>query len=370
MIRVNQMLMKPEDNFSTCATNNCSLIVEQKQVPVFQNKVFPTRPEALQADKGKVELVQSDQSGFIFNRLFNPAIMNYDENYQNEQGNSAVFRDHLNHVLDLLKSLGVANKKIVEIGSGKGAFFEMMLREGFDCTGYDPTYEGNNPRIIKDYFSSKYTGVNADVIIMRHTLEHIPQPFSFIHTIAQANDYQGFLFVEVPTFDWIAEKKSFWDVFYEHCNYFTENTLALMFGDATTGSLFGGQYIYLWADLSLLRPTILPQKVQRPDFSGMQRNIDQSIEFIKSHPSIAVWGAGGKGSTYLNLIDPGRTLINYVIDINPAKQSRFIACTGHAIHSPQILDTDPVENILVMNEIYLPEIRETVGNHHIHLFNL
>jgi hypothetical protein len=359
-----------EDNFSTCKNGDCALIVEQKQVPVFQNKVYPSLSEALKAETGKVQLVQSNQSGFIFNRLFNPDIMNYDENYQNEQGNSSVFKEHLSHVLGILKSFSIADKKIVEVGCGKGVFFEMMLKEGFDCTGFDPTYEGNNPRIRKDYFNEKYNDVNADVIIMRHTLEHIPNPFSFIHSIAKANNYKGYLFVEVPTFDWISEKKSFWDVFYEHCNYFTEKTLSIMFEHATTGNFFGGQYIYLWADLSGLRNKIPQQEITKPDFSEVQKNVDEFIAFLKANKSIAIWGAGAKGSTYLNLVDPDRKLVQYVIDINPVKQSKFIACTGHPIYSPAILDSDKVNNILVMNENYLEEIRESLKTYSINIFNL
>ena len=120
--------------------------------------------------------------------------------------------------MQLLKSFGIENKKIVEVGCGKGVFFNMMLDEGIDCWGFDPTYEGNNERIKKEYFDESQKGIAADVIIMRHTLEHITRPFSFLHTIAKANEYKGFLFVEVPTFDWIADKNAFWDIFYEHCN--------------------------------------------------------------------------------------------------------------------------------------------------------
>ena len=41
--------------------------------------------------------------------------------------------------------------------------------------------------------------------------------------------------------------------------------------------------------------------------------------------SFAVWGAGAKGSTFLNLLDKERKAVKYVIDINPAKQNKFIA---------------------------------------------
>jgi hypothetical protein len=356
------------DNFSD--KNDCTLIYKQSKVPVFQNKIYETLEEALAAQVGLVELVQSRQSGFVFNNKFDPDIMNYDANYQNEQSNSMVFQEHIQFVLDLLKSFGLNNKKIIEIGCGKGIFFEKMLGEGLDCWGFDPTYEGNNPKIIKEYFSEVYNDINADVIIMRHTLEHIPNPFSFIHEIAKANNFRGHLFVEVPTFDWIVNKKAFWDIFYEHCNYFTELTLGSMFDDALTGSFFGGQYIYLWADMSKLRSEIPEQQFVKYNNLIFSETLEKYNELIRNNGSFAIWGAGAKGSTFLNLLDQERDKISYVIDINPAKQNKHIACTGHKIYPPSILETLPVQNVLVMNENYISEIKETIKKLNINIYNL
>jgi hypothetical protein len=206
---------------------------------------------------------------------------------------------------------------------------------------------------------------------MRHTLEHIPNPFSFIHTIAKANGYRGVLFVEVPTFNWIVEKNAFWDVFYEHCNYFTEQSMSAMFDDAITGTFFGGQYMYLWADLSKLRATI-PTGISFNSRKGLvfEEKLRYYKDFLKNAGSLAIWGAGAKGSTFLNLLDKNKEKVSFVIDINPKKQNHFIGGTGHPIFSPSILDEKPVSHILVMNENYMGEIQETVGNRPIHLHHL
>lgn len=354
--------MMVKDNFSIDADAEYFPVFQQNNVPLFQNKVYPSREEALDAATGKVELVQSSLSGFIFNKTFDPQLMNYDQHYQNEQSNSVVFQEHLQSVLNLLKSFGIEGKKVVEVGCGKGVFFEMMLNAGIDCWGFDPTYEGKNQRIKKEYFDEKQNDINADVIIMRHTLEHIPQPFSFLHTIARANHYTGFLFVEVPTFDWIVKKNAFWDIFYEHCNYFTETSLGSIFDYAKTGSFFGGQYIYLWADLSRLKMTITPgANFSRMQFLSFNKKLDEYKSKLNENTSIAIWGAGAKGSTFLNLLDKGRKFIQYVIDINPAKQNRFVAGTGHAILAPSCLQERPVDNILIMNENYIEEIKKQLA---------
>ena len=358
--------MTINDNFSGNTDDKLETIFKQGSVPIFQNKVYPTRELALTAEKSEVELVQSLVSGFIFNKEFNPGVMNYDVHYQNEQANSDFFKQHLSGVFELLRSFGIENKKVVEVGCGKGVFFEMMLNKGIDCWGFDPTYEGDNPRIKKEYFDETQSGVGADVIIMRHTLEHIPQPFSFLHTIAKANNHKGFLFVEVPTFDWIVQKNAFWDIFYEHCNYFTEESLAVMFDDAITGNFFNGQYIYLWADLSKIKSTISDHTVfTKYDTSAFRQKMESYKEVLSKPGSFAIWGAGAKGSTFLNQLDKEGKLVEYVIDINPSKQNKFIAGTGHPIYHPDILSKRPVEHILIMNENYLDEIKQQIAQYHI-----
>jgi Methyltransferase domain/C-methyltransferase C-terminal domain len=358
------------DNFSTCDSDS-PIIFKQNNIPIFQNKVYETETKALKAVMGDVELVQSMWSGFIFNKAFDLGLMQYDENYQNEQSKSLVFQKHLDSVLRLLLAFGMRERRVVEIGTGKGVFFELLLKEGIDCWGFDPTYEGSNERIIKEYFSDKYNNINADIIIMRHTLEHIPMPFSFIHTIAKANQYKGYLFIEVPTFDWIVKKNAFWDIFYEHCNYFTQHSLCSMFDQAISGDLFGGQYIYLWADLSTLRSSIPKgQNFDTRTDLELQDTLDYYFHFLKSSGSMAVWGAGAKGSTFLNLLDPKREYVSYVIDINPAKQNRYIAGTGHVIFPPEALQSKPVENILIMNENYFDEIESSQRNVNIKLLKL
>jgi hypothetical protein len=348
-----------QDNFSNPATGYTSLFTQQ-QVPLFQNKVYPTQAAALQAEVGEVELVQSAVSGFVYNLKFNPDLMHYDANYQNEQASSGVFQQHLHNVLAQLESYGLEGKKVVEIGCGKGHFFEMMLSKNIDCIGFDPTYEGNHPKIRKEYFTEK-SAIQADVIILRHTLEHIASPFGFLHQIAKANGYKGKIFIEVPTFDWILQKEAFWDIFYEHCNYFTQHTLASMFTQAETGSFFGGQYIYLWADLAHLHPTIPYHTIQpyKPLFS---QTIEQWKNYLATHQNIAIWGAGAKGSTFLNLLDTQRHAVRCVIDINPAKQGRFIARTGHPIINPTNLQDYDIQHIIVMNENYLEEVRNMVSH--------
>ncbi len=333
----------------------------QKKVPLFQNKVYKNQEIALKAGFGDVKLVQSKVSGFVFNQDFDGSLMDYDENYHNEQSNSPFFKNHQQNVFALLDGFGLKAKSIVEIGCGKGDFFEILKSHQLSCVGFDPSYEGNDPSIVKDYFSEKHK-IQADLVILRHTLEHIENPHQFIQQIAKINNRAGYIFIEVPTFDWIINKNAFWDVFYEHSNYFSIQSLTSMFSKSQSGYLFGGQYIYCYAKLSDLRETIPQQDFVPYDTKAFLGEFEKWSKFISSGKNIAIWGAGAKGSTFLNLIDPQKKFIKAVIDVNPNKQNKFIAVTGHPILAPEKLTEINCDHLIVMNENYMNEIKKTVSD--------
>ena len=79
------------------------------------------------------------------------SLMDYDSSYQNEQGNSPEFKQYLQRVANLLETK-MGSRSLVEVGCGKGKFLELMLDRDADIVGYDPTYEGDNPKVRRVFF--------------------------------------------------------------------------------------------------------------------------------------------------------------------------------------------------------------------------
>ena len=357
------------DNFTSYSIGTYNQLLKMDLLPIFTNKTYKTYEDATNSKTASVNLVQSRESGFIYNLEFNPDLMTYDNTYNNEQGYSKVFLEHLENVSTLIKNEVSFKSKIIEIGCGKGLFLNKLKNQGFNITGFDPTYEGEDENIVKDYFSEKYN-TSADFIILRHTLEHIKDPFSFIHTIAKANNYKGKIYIEVPTFDWISERSAFWDITYEHCNYFTEMTLSYMFKKSTTGKFFGDQYIYIIANLEDLNDKINITEYSKYDSLKLTTKISYYNEMLTKLTSVIVWGGATKSLLFLNQCDPLREKIQFVIDINPAKQNRYMAISGHKIYDPTILEKTNVKNIIVANENYFEEVKSEVKKYNINVHKL
>jgi SAM-dependent methyltransferase len=225
-------------NCPVCKSGNTTLFLERLNVPVHQNLVCNTWEEALNVKRGDLSLVECE-CGFVFNQSFDESLLSYGERYNNDQMASEVFNEYVDSIVEYL---GLRNQSIIEIGCGNGAFLKKLCAEN-DGVGYDPSYIGplENGRV--SFVQGYYEGRPCDIVVCRHVIEHVPDPVGLIATINAPR-----VFSETPNLDWIIENDTWWDFFYEHCNYFTAGTLRYAFAlagfDGRAREAFGGQYLW------------------------------------------------------------------------------------------------------------------------------
>ena len=332
-------------------------LYEQADFPVFQNRMYETASEARDCPKGDIRIVEDLKTGLIYNDAFRPELMIYDDHYQNEQAVSPLFQQHLESVSDLVGT-HLGRDRLVEVGCGKGYFLELLLGSGFDITGFDPTYEGSNERVQREYFRPGVID-QAGGLILRHVLEHVRNPVSFLAELRQANGGSGRVYIEVPCFDWICAGRAWYDIFYEHVNYFRLSDFDRMFGEVVdSGRLFGGQYLYVVAELSTLREPEIDShdRVTFPD--DFMRDLTERNGTEAN--AAAIWGGASKGVIFSLLRERAGHPVSTVIDINPAKQGWYLAGTGLRVKSPEegMAELPPGTTIYVMNPNYMEEIRQ------------
>lgn len=265
-------------------------------LPVLQNRMFQSADAARKCVRGDVRLVRDPRTGLIFNRAFQPALMQYDADYQNEQAVSAVFRTHLDKVCDIVQR-HFGGCSLIEVGCGKGHFLEQLQSRGFRIVGLDPAYEGANPSVIKQYFSPEL-GLQADGIVLRHVLEHVQDPTGFLGRVRDANGGKGKIYIEVPCFDWICKHRAWFDIFYEHVNYFRVPDFYRMFGVVhECAHVFAGQYLYVVADLASVQTPIIREADNFVFPADFLSTVDRHVEQLKADPTTraAIWGALQKG---------------------------------------------------------------------------
>lgn len=368
---------------TACGASKVVRLLSLDSVPVHQNLLYSSYEAALGCSVGQIELTACESCGFIFNRQFDSGLLDYSQAYENTQDKSGSFSEHMVSVAErLIHRHALKGKRILEIGCGKGGFLNLIVeRAGGVGKGFDPTYlnEFDNASaltFVKDFFPANEQWWQPDQIVCRHVLEHIAQPLDFVRMIRESLPSGQFphVYFEVPGFDWIAEKLAFWDIFYEHCNYFTAASLQRMleacgFEVEAIESTFSGQYLSVDVRVSIESSTVPSNHALKQDYTSLATNFRNRMDDVQSlirrqrseDKSIAVWGAAAKGTTFLNQLALTPDVIFNVIDINPRKQGNYIAGTGQLICAPEFLQNNEREVIYVMNPNYEDEIRQQLN---------
>ncbi|MBA2525967.1 MAG: methyltransferase domain-containing protein [Pyrinomonadaceae bacterium] len=335
---------------------------------------------AVSAVRGELSLALCESCGFIFNQAFDLSKLSYGEDYDNTQSCSTLFDEYLNDLVrHLVVERDVQNCRIVEVGCGKGSFLRKLVeREGAGNRGYgfDPSYIGPEQeyegrlRFVRRYYGPECADIPADVVICRHVIEHVPEPLNLLRAVKQAlvHSPNSRVFFETPCVEWILRNRVVWDFFYEHCSYFTTESLTTAFETAGfrvegVRHVFGGQYLWLEARTSTdklvisKRPGSIPQLAE--EFTARENELKRrwamKIQKLAANGRVALWGAGAKGVTLANLVDAERRWITCVVDINPQKQGRYIPGTGHPIVHFRELPSRGVNVAVLMNPNYRHE---------------
>jgi len=371
-------------NFNRCPVCNSSSInkfLSRKNVPVHQNLPLNDQKDAIKIHRGDLNLALCEECGFIFNYTFDLSKLEYGNKYDNTQDFSSVFDRYL---ADLVKYFvfdkNMQNLRIVEVGCGRGTFLRKLVENkewkniGY---GFDPSYIGPESDLEgrlnfhRNNYDENCARIAADIVICRHVIEHIPEPIKLLLTIKNAlnNSSTPRVFFETPDVEWILKNNVIWDFFYEHCSLFTKNSLKTAF--EITGfkvenvkNVFEDQYILLEATIDKTKTTKVTKKIENisalaKKFAEFERELLNNwlikIQKFHSRGKICIWGAGAKGVTFANMIDPDRKLIDCLIDLNPNKQGKFIPGTGHPIVNYKDIKPRKIETAILMNPNYFKE---------------
>ncbi|MGH7178047.1 MAG: class I SAM-dependent methyltransferase, partial [Tepidisphaeraceae bacterium] len=266
-----------------------------------------------------------------------------------------------------------------------GEFLTLMCALGNNRgIGIDPSYQpwrntssaASRMQFINDLYSEKYADLAADVIMCRHTLEHIGQTREFISMLRRAiGDRKDMLVLfELPDVVRVLKENAFWDVYYEHCSYFSPGSLARLFRSCGFGLLelerdYGDQYLLLAAKPadSPTRPSLKLEndldemQSLASDFrSGVRTSIDSWRNLILTAKAkgqkTVIWSALSKAVAFLTTVKVGNA-IEYATDINPHRHHRFLPMTGQEIVPPAFLADYKPDWVILMNPIYVPEVQ-------------
>ncbi len=378
-----------------CSGRALAPVLELRGVPTNSCLMLDSPEEARAYPRGDIELVFCEACGFVFNRALDPMLTEYSDRYEPTQAYSPTFqRWHRDLAGRLAGALDLRGKTVIEVGCGQGEFLHLVAGlSGCRGVGFDPCLDrrradvvGERARdveLIGDFFSdSSIEGLTADVLLSKMTLEHIPAAgrfFRLAERVAKASAPGMTLFIQIPESERIFRDLALEDVYYEHCNYFTEVSLAGLFrrhGFSVEGVTreYDGQYLTL-----LGRHLGETAKAASEDAEGVAELRRLVMRFAATWSDrvadwramveerrarggrVAVWGSGSKGVSFLSAIGGAEAAVSHVVDINPHRQGRFMVGTGHPIVGPAALREVKPTTVVVMNPIYRQEVADLLA---------
>jgi hypothetical protein len=374
-----------------CGGSSVESFYELNGVPAHSCLLLPTRAEALAFPRGDIELVFCHDCGFIGNSRFDIGLNQYSAAYEETQAFSPRFQQFLEQICrDQIAKFALApGMKALEIGCGKGEFLTKLCElSGCDGIGLDPGYHPERNKssaadrmtFIRDLYGPRYAYLQADYVSCRHTLEHIGPVQEFMRLVRETiGERHGVnVFFELPDMERVLETGVFWDIYYEHCTYFTRGSLARLFRAEGFDvkdlyKVYDDQYLMIEAKPSSSSTTAtLPQEDDLASTAALvkkfQKEVDHRLQEIsaaahrwrRSGKKVAIWGSGSKCVALLCSLDLGDSLQS-IVDINPHKHGRFLAGSGWQIGAPDDLSKVRPDAVIIMNSIYTEEIRNELA---------
>jgi SAM-dependent methyltransferase len=371
-----------------CKSMGCGhQFYEALGVPINSCLLVENRARALHFPTGDIVLAVCSRCGFIFNAAWEAERTVYSDQYEETQGFSPTFSAFNRAIAEeLVNSHNIRGKTVLEIGCGKGEFLSLICKLGGNRgIGYDPSFvparqnSEQDIRFVREFFTEETNELAPDLLCCKMTLEHIGQPDRFLACVRSvANRKDSVIFFQVPDVSRILKDGAFWDIYYEHCSYFSAVSLKRLF----TGTGFAIQRTWTGYDGQYLMILARPAEHKFDVTPGDEEGVDTIIRTCDSFAAVAalsrtawvsrlrnwaatgqrtvLWGSGSKAVAFLTTLGV-HDEVEHVVDINPYRVGKFLPSTGQRIVAPAFLREYLPDNVVIMNPVYLREVEQELA---------
>ena len=297
------------------------------------------------------------------------------------EGNFEPVRD--NYFINYFKNIihPISKKQnlntVLEVGCYDGYILKSLSNIGYLTLGCDPSNGAdignlNGLDIRKEKFSSENfvsEDESFDIIISRHFIEHVFNPYEYIKEFGKVLKHNGVLIIETPNIKHFL-KRGLLEVFsLQHISLFSETSLKyvleksgfqILFTDESTDSLI----------ITANRSSIAENKVVN-NCSEIIDNFKKQVSknklilsnILNNHTNlsngIGVWGAGGFGIATIKLYNIETKYIKYFIDSDPGKWDMEYLNYNIPIVSPSYARDNP-PSVIIIASMYSTSILDNM----------
>lgn len=289
---------------------------------------------------------------------------------------------------------------IVEVAANDGYLLQYAKARGIPCLGIEPTTStadaarAKGIEIVEEFFGVRLAkqlaaqGRQADLAAANNVLAHVPDINDFVAGFAALLKPAGVATFEFPHLLRLVSENQFDTIYHEHYSYLSLTAVQRIFDhngldvfDVEELSTHGGSLrVYAQRKNSGARETsqnvakLLEHEAAagmngKAFYAGFQDRANKVkndllvflIEAQLAGKTVAGYGAAAKGNTLLNYAGVRPDLLPYVVDRNPAKQSKFLpGCRIPVVDEAQLKLTRP-DYVLILPWNLRAEVTHQLG---------
>lgn len=273
-----------------------------------------------------------------------------------------------------------SGSQVIEIASNDGYLLQYFKEKNIPVLGIEPTLNTAKAAAekgiesINEFFGVRLANelvaknIKADLLLGNNVLAHVPDIVDFVAGLKILLKEDGVITFEFPHLMQLVDNNQFDTIYHEHFSYLSFYTVTKIFEsnglemfDVEELPTHGGSlriYAKHLQDKSKIVSENVEALLRKEAGKGMTTleyydNFQQKalkvkldlLDFLitrkRAGKKVAGYGAAAKGNTLLNFCGIKNDMVEYVVDANPYKQSKFL----------------PASHIPVVNEEYLKQSR-------------